>query len=77
MRAMAAALSRGMSHLLLLWGDVGGGGGGTCPWYLQEEGLSHRGKRHPDVSGLTFMSWRVGVRRGAEEGERRHYRQTL
>lgn len=40
-----------MSHPLL-WET-----GETCPWYLEEEGLSHRGNRHPDVSGPRKGVW--------------------
>lgn len=59
----AARLSRGMSHPRLLET------GETCPWYLEEEGLTHRGKGQPDVSGPTrgcgiiFRSEGLGVER--------------
>lgn len=75
-RGRAAHLSRGMSHPLP-WET--GETGETCPWCPEEEGLTHRGRRHPFVSGPTrgvgSHSWAEGwVWRGAEEGERPHYR---
>lgn len=74
-RGQAAHLSRGMSHSLL-WKTWE-----TCPWFVGEEGLAHRGMRYPDVSeptrGVGWHSWaEVWVWRAAAERERErpHYR---